>query len=157
MESGAGVSAINTDNLSVGSTTAAAPPPPAPEPAGPHSGSLAGLHAVGSANYPIPSGAIFVDVSRGSDSNPGTQASPMKTLKSAVTKIPSGGARTFVLRAGVYHESVTVDASRTAAVQNYPGEAVWFDGSVPLTGWTQSGTRWIYQRLEGRVQLDDGW
>lgn len=156
LQSGAGVTAVNSDNLALGAASAGAPttpppttppptttPPPivpAPAPTGSR-----GSVAVGSANYGVPAGAIFVDVNRGSDSNAGALASPMKTLKAAVTKIPSGGARTFVLRGGVYHESVTVDASRSATVQNYPGEAVWFDGSVPLTGWTQSGTRWIYR------------
>ncbi len=48
-----------------------------------------------------------------------------------------------MLRAGVYHEQVKVDSNRSAIVQNYPGEAVWFDGSVRITNWTKSGSRWV--------------
>ena len=57
-------------------------------------------------------------------------------------KIKSSGAGTIVLREGVYHESVKAETNRSATIQNYPGEAVWFDGSVPVTNWTASGSTW---------------
>jgi len=28
-------------------------------------------------------------------------------------------------------------------IQNYPGEVVWLDGSVPVTGWVKSGAVWV--------------
>ena len=50
--------------------------------------------------------------------------------------------KTVVLRGGTYHESVTCE-HKTVTLQNYPGEAVWFDGSVPITNWTHSGSVWV--------------
>ncbi|QQS17879.1 right-handed parallel beta-helix repeat-containing protein [Candidatus Saccharibacteria bacterium] len=54
------------------------------------------------------------------------------------------------MRAGVYHEGGTNHVSaigvqvnkNNLTIQNYPGEAVWFDGSSVQTGWTQSGATW---------------
>ena len=141
VQSANAVSAINTDNLSASTPSAAAPAPTAPAPTTAVAGR--GSVPVGSANYPIPAGAIFVDASRGNNANSGSQASPLKTVAAAASKIPSWGSRTIVLRGGTYHESVKVDASRTAVIQNYPNEAVWFEGSVPVTNWSASGTRWV--------------
>lgn len=98
--------------------------------------------SIGSSNYPIPSGAIFVDSARGSDSNPGTQSGPLKSVRAAAAKAASRS--TIVLRGGIYHESVTVDANKTITIQAYPNEAVWFDGSTRLNTWTKSGTTWTY-------------
>jgi parallel beta-helix repeat protein len=36
-----------------------------------------------------------------------------------------------------------VNAGQVLTIQNYPGEAVWFDGSVPVTNWTQQGATWV--------------
>ena len=107
--------------------------PPTPGPA-----TNRGSAPVGSANYPVPAGAIFVSPT-GNNTNAGTEAAPLRTVMAAVTKIPSNGARTIVLRGGVYHESVKVESNRSATIQNYPGEAVWFDGSVPVTNWSAIG------------------
>ncbi len=98
-----------------------------------------GAVAVGSASYPVPAGAVFVDGMRGSNGASGTQANPLKTVAAAVDKAPSGG--TVVIRQGTYNESLTV--GKTLTIQAYPNEAVWFDGSVPLMNWTQSGSRWV--------------
>ena len=32
--------------------------------------------------------------------------------------------------------------SKRVTIQNYPREAVWLDGSVPVTGWVKDGTAW---------------
>ncbi len=48
-----------------------------------------------------------------------------------------------MLRGGSYHESVTVLSNKTMTVQNYPGEAVWFDGSKQITNWSKSGAVWV--------------
>ncbi len=97
----------------------------------------AGSATVGSASYAVPSGAIFVAPS-GSDSNPGSQTRPVKTVARGLALAPAGG--TVVLRKGVYHESVTI--SRKVVLQNYPGEYAWFDGAVPVTGWVKDGATW---------------
>jgi hypothetical protein len=93
---------------------------------------------VGTASYPIPSGAIFMSPN-GNNANAGTIAAPVRTLATALSKVPTGGA--VVMRAGTYHDSAV--ASRTVTIQNYPHEAVWLDGSVIVTGWTASGTTWV--------------
>lgn len=100
-----------------------------------------GALPIGTANYPIPSGAIFVDVARGSDSNSGTQSSALRTVGAAIARARSGA--TVVLRAGTYHESVTVPSNKTLTFQAYPNEAVWFDGSTRVTNWARSGSTWV--------------
>ncbi len=128
------------DDLSAGKNETAAQSPAAPaEPSEP-SGTR-GSATVGTASYSIPSGAVFVDASKGSDSNAGTQSTPMRTAVAAAGKARSGGV--LVLRAGVYHESLTVASNKTITIQNYPGEAVWFDGSKVISSWTKSGSAWV--------------
>ncbi len=65
----------------------------------------------------------------------------MRTVNAALSKVSAGGA--VVVRGGEYHQSISVPDRRTnVTIQAYPKEAVWFDGSVPVTGWTQSGSTW---------------
>ena len=97
----------------------------------------AGSAALGTASYAVPSGAVVVSPT-GSDAAAGTLAAPVRTLGRALVLAPSGG--TVVLRAGTYTESVT--ASKTVTIQNYPREKVWFDGTVPVSGWVKDGTTW---------------
>ena len=99
----------------------------------------AGAAAPGTTDYPVPAGATIV-ATTGNDSAVGTVAAPLRTLAHALSVTPTGG--TIVLRAGVYHESVT--AFKAVTVQPWPGEAVWLDGSTAVTGWTQSGNDWIH-------------
>jgi hypothetical protein len=98
---------------------------------------------VGAAQYAVPSGAIFVSPS-GSDSGSGSASSPFQTVGKAVSAASSGA--TIVLRAGTYHESVTLPAGKQLTVQAYPGEAVWFDGSRAVSGFVPDGSAW---RLDG--------
>lgn len=115
------------------------PVQPAPQPAQPVAAAPRGA-TLGSTSYPIPARSLVVSPS-GNDAAAGTQAAPLRTVAAALNKVSSGG--TIVLRAGTYHESVIVPYNKTITMQNYPGEVVWFDGSVPVTNWTQSGTTWI--------------
>lgn len=103
-----------------------------------------GAGPVGSAQYPVPEGALFVAVS-GSDDNPGTEDAPLKTVQQAVTLAVPG--QTIVMRAGSYNHRTTITSDKPVTVQPYPGEAVWFDGSVVVDGW----------RAEGAVWVRDGW
>ena len=95
---------------------------------------------VGSASYPVPSGAMFVSPS-GSDANPGTASAPKRTVKAAVAASASG--RTIVLRKGTYHEAVVIPAGKALTIQAYPKEAVWFDGTRTVTGFTKAGSAWV--------------
>ena len=125
------------DNLSVGSNdTPSATPPPTPTPT---TGGR-GAAPIGSAAYTVPSGAVFVDGAKGNNANSGSQSSPLKTIAAATGKVASGGS--VVLRSGAYHESVSV--SKSITIQNYPNEAVWLDGSVPVAGWAKSGSTWVH-------------
>jgi parallel beta-helix repeat protein len=132
---------VNRDNLLVGAATGTSTDP-TPTPADPApveaASSDRGSAPIGSASYAPVSGSIFVSPS-GNDTNAGTQVSPYKTVAKALAAAAAG--KTIVLRGGTYHESVA--SSRTVTLQNYPGEAVWFDGSVPISSWTHTGSVWV--------------
>ena len=111
--------------------TGSAPPPPPPGP------SDRGAAQIGTTAYPVPPGAVFVSTS-GNDGWPGTEGNPLRTVAAAIGKVPWGG--TIVLRQGSYHESLIV--TKPVVMQSYPHEAVWFDGSSRLSGFTSSGSAW---------------
>ena len=107
---------------------------------------------LGSQSYPIPSGALFVDPVAGSDTNTGTESKPYKTVAQAIVKAASGA--TLVLRAGTYHESIT--SGKRVTIQNYPGEVVWFDGSVPVSDWRKSGSTWVHSGWKAEFDASMG-
>ena len=121
-------------------------PQPDPEPERVTAGAL----PVGSATYPVPtSGPVMFVSTTGNDSNPGTLASPKRTVVAASHAIKSQGTATLpatvVIRAGVYHEGGYQPGNGYhLRWQAYPGEAVWLDGSVVASTWTAtgSGTWW---------------
>lgn len=99
--------------------------------------SSAGSAAVGSATYTVPSGAVFASPS-GNDSAAGSQSAPVKTVTRALALVAAGG--TIVLRGGSYNESLQI--FKRVTIQNYPGEAVWLDGTTPVSGWVKDGSTW---------------
>ncbi|WP_062431107.1 right-handed parallel beta-helix repeat-containing protein [Herbidospora daliensis] len=111
-----------------------------PDTAGPAQPSwkTAGPAPLGTADYPVPEGAFFV-APDGDDAQQGGEGRPWRTLAHAVETAPEGS--TIVLRAGVYHEKVEIFRKRLA-IQNHPGEVVWFDGSEPVGGWVRDGSLW---------------
>ncbi len=115
-----------------------------PEAPAPSERSVAGAAPVGSTSYPIPENALFVS-SDGSDTGRGTENSPLKTIKAAVSRAESG--QTIVLRRGSYAEEVKIPATKTLALQSFPQEEVWLDGSVAVTGFEP----------EGRAFVVEGW
>jgi hypothetical protein len=100
----------------------------------------AGSALVGTTNYAVPTGALFVSTS-GSSTGTGTSASPFATVQSAVDRAASG--TTIVVRGGTYHESVVVPSGKKITIQSYPGEAVWFDGASTLKSWQGTSGRWF--------------
>lgn len=130
-------------------------------PSDPGTGTItdAGTVPVGTAQYTTPSGALFV-ATNGSDSAAGTQAAPLATLAKAISLAPAGG--TIIMRAGSYNEGTDTQGgsltlgivmNKAVTIQNYPGEAVWLDGSTPVTGsWTAGSGTWStpYNRLFDR-------
>jgi hypothetical protein len=132
--------ATPTPSVSTTPTPSVTPSPePTPDPA-PGDGGEAGSLPVGSARYAVPADAIIVSPS-GSDSASGSAAAPLRTVARAIQLASSG--RTIVLRGGVYHENVQVPGNKRLTLQNYPGEAVWFDGSRAVSGWRASGNAWV--------------
>lgn len=99
----------------------------------------AGSVPVGTANYGIPDTGVVLFVSpSGNNANAGTEASPKLTLSGAISAASTSfGMPTIVMRAGSYHETITV--SKSVTIQAYPGEAVWLDGSSTYSSWTGSG------------------
>jgi parallel beta-helix repeat protein len=113
---------------------------PAPSPTGPgRAADQAGAPAVGSTRYAVPSDARVV-APTGSDSAAGTATAPWRTISHAVSAAANGS--TVVVRGGTYHESVVVPYGRRIILQNWPGEAVWLDGSTAVGGWVQDGSAW---------------
>lgn len=97
---------------------------------------------VGKAQYPVPAGALFVSSTTGNDAAAGLPATPKRTVAAAIKAAHAG--QTIVVRGGSYHESLSVPAVLTGlTIQAYPGEAVWFDGSMPVTNWTKQGSTWV--------------
>lgn len=116
---------------------------PGPEsPAGPP-----GAAPVGSTAYRVPDGALFVSPS-GEDDADGTREHPLRTLAKAIGEARSGG--TIVLRGGVYHQTATVPAGKRLTIQAHPREAVWFDGSTPVAGWTAEDGAWVHEGWTAR-------
>ncbi len=112
----------------------------------------AGAVALGTASYAIPGANVVYLATNGNDSNAGSLAAPKATLAGALAAVPAGG--TIVVRAGGYAQAAQgEDAAvrKSFTLQNYPGEAVWFDGSDPITGWTYdsaSGRWWAPSTTE---------
>jgi parallel beta-helix repeat protein len=100
-----------------------------------------GSVAVGASDYAVPSDAVVV-APTGNDSAAGTLSAPLHTIQAAISRAASG--QTIVIRAGDYHEQLFIAADKRLTIQPYPHEAVWLDGSTPVTGWTQQGTRWVH-------------
>ena len=124
------------------SSTAPAPSPTTPAAPKPSTATARGSLPVGQASYPVPSGALFVSPS-GNDANSGSSTSAPKRTIAAALKAARPG-QTIVLRGGSYNESLSVPSTLSGiTIQNYPGEAAWLDGSVPVTNWTHSGSTWV--------------
>lgn len=63
------------------------------------------------------------------------------SLARAIKWVPNGG--TIVMKSGTYHEQIMICEEKKFTIQAAPGAVVWLDGSVPVTGWRQEGTRWV--------------
>jgi parallel beta-helix repeat protein len=105
-----------------------------------------GASEVGSATYPVPPGALFV-AETGSDAAAGSEDAPLRSVQHAVTVATPG--QTVVVRGGSYNQRTTITSDKPLTIQPYPGEAVWFDGSVAI-----AAGEW---RAEGAVWVRDAW
>lgn len=104
------------------------------------SAGTAGAGAVGTTRHTVPAGAVYVSAD-GNDGHTGTKAKPLATVTEAIRKTTTGG--TIVLRGGTYRQTFILQPGKQRTVQAYPGEAVWFDGSEHVTGWTADGGDYV--------------
>jgi ribosomal protein L2 len=88
---------------------------------------------------------LYVDGTKGSDSNPGTQALPLKTIGAASAIAASNNSASIGTRVtinpGTYRESIALGGSRTSLPITFQAATkgtVILSGSEILTGWTQS-------------------
>ncbi|WP_394249944.1 right-handed parallel beta-helix repeat-containing protein [Arthrobacter pityocampae] len=99
-----------------------------------------GAAPIGSTAYAVPEDALFVSRT-GSDTARGTQESPLRTIKAAISEAVSG--QTIVLRRGSYHEQVKIPTTKQITLQSYPGEEVWLDGSIPVSTFEPDGQTFV--------------
>ncbi|SFQ52169.1 Right handed beta helix region [Amycolatopsis arida] len=119
--------------VAVATAVTAAASRPAPETSRPDA-----VEAPPALAYPVPAGAVFV-AEGGDDAAAGTEAAPLGSLAAAVRRVPAGG--TIVVRGGTYRQTVG-DVTKRITVQPYPGERVWFKGSVVVDRWARDGRVW---------------
>ena len=86
-----------------------------------------------------PKGNYFVDAASGSDTYPGTESLPYKTIGKAVSVVSAG--KTIIVKEGVYREAVSLPVSGSTGnpitLMGYPFQRVVVAGSDAVTGWTQ--------------------
>ncbi len=89
--------------------------------------------------------ATYYVSTTGSDSNPGTQAQPWKTIQKAANTLQPGD--TVYIRAGTYNEKVTPTRSGTSGnyitYRSYSGEAVTINAAGRDSGFQVSGRSYI--------------
>jgi hypothetical protein len=96
------------------------------------------------ANLPIDyelgslAGPIVLVATDGIDTNPGTEAEPLRTLGAAIAAIGSDATATIVVRGGTYAEgNLQISATSHIRIIAYPGELPVFTGAQSLDGpWT---------------------
>ena len=97
---------------------------------------------------------IYVNGNTGSDSNPGTQSQPLKTISAAATKAlsnnDSGIGSRVIINPGTYREAVSIGTNRNSTnlpitFQAATNGTVVISGADLWTGWTPySGNSEIY-------------
>ncbi len=111
---------------------------------------------------------VYVDAKVGSDSNPGTQSAPFKTIQAAINKANSynqqGIGVKVIVNAGVYREAVTIGnykaTSATLTVQAAVAGSAIIAGSNVITGWSQqNSTTWqaSWSNTNGFCAMPSGW
>ncbi|WP_349255027.1 right-handed parallel beta-helix repeat-containing protein [Roseateles caseinilyticus] len=117
-----------------------------------------GLFWNGALRFQLPGGAVsatgstgvYIDASAGSDTNPGTQALPWKTLRKATEARLTTGQSVFLRCGQVWRESLALDGIQLANGTNIAGygtecataKAVISGADLFNGGWTKSGNVW---------------
>ncbi len=120
---------------SSGSGSTGGPPPPPPPTIG------------ASVNETLETAVVYVDASAGSDSNPGSQSSPFKTINKALavagTNNQSGTGTQINVNPGIYREKLSFPTTSTSSpftLQAATAGTVFVSGadSLPGSAWTIS-------------------
>ncbi|HEY6273227.1 MAG TPA: hypothetical protein VIX19_14705 [Terriglobales bacterium] len=97
-----------------------------------------------SVNESLESAFIYVDAAKGSDSNPGTPARPLKALNAAASLAETNNQKNVgsrvVINPGTYREAVTLAGTARTTGSPITFEAatsgtVFVSGAQPYTGW----------------------
>ncbi len=83
---------------------------------------------------PFPTNVFFVSTSAGNDSNPGTLASPYKTISKGLSRVTSGGlvyvrGGTYALSSKLSLSGTSASATNTIRLWAYPGEIPVIDST----------------------------
>lgn len=108
-----------------------------------------------------PSGTVYYVAPTGSNSNPGTESNPWRTIQKAADTMVAGD--TVYIKAGTYHERVIPQRSGSAnnyiVYAAYPGDVVTVDGSgvsVPSADGLFHIARRSYIKVSGLRVVDAG-
>lgn len=100
---------------------------------------------------------LYVDAVAGSDANPGTESSPLRSIAAGVAAARAAppGPRALVLRAGIFYLGAVDQGAATIelgaadshlTIAAYPGETVWVSGALPL-----GALPWVRANASGNV------
>jgi hypothetical protein len=102
-------------------------------------------------NEGLETAVIYVDTAKGSDSNPGTAASPLKTISSSVAKALQNNKLNIgtkvIIYPGIYRESIVISpnpSGQTAMPMTFQAATngtVTVSGAVQYTGWAPYGAK----------------
>ena len=111
---------------------------------------------------------IYVDAKNGSDSNSGTQSSPLKTIQTAINKADADNQKgigvKIIVNPGVYRETVTISnyksTSAVLTVQAATTGTAIISGSNVITNWANVGGgiySHVWTEALGWCSIPSGW
>ncbi len=105
------------------------------------------VFAQATVNENLETAFVYVDVAKGSDSNPGTLAQPLKTISKSITIALANNSLNIgtrvIINPGIYRESLVINSNRTQKAMPMTFQAatngtVFVSGAVPHTSWAPS-------------------
>ncbi len=115
---------------------------------------LSGAFGQANVNESLETANVYVNGTTGSDSNPGTESKPLKTIGAAASMAESNNHASIgtkvTIEAGTYRESITMshsskDTSLPITIEASTNGTVIVSGAVLYTGWSEySANKSIY-------------
>ncbi len=102
------------------------------------------LFAQATVNEGLETAFVYVDTATGSDSNPGTQTQPLKTISASIAAALKNNGLNIgtrvIIKPGIYRESLVINSNHSQKVMPMTFEAatngtVFVSGAVPYTNW----------------------